>query len=78
MEESPTALQKYWWQENPSNAFVSLAFSNECRSDDHIVFQLLLAMFAEAEALSLQFSGISIPAYVVSILSTPGTKINFK
>jgi len=30
------------------------------------------------EALSLQFSGIWIPAYVVSIPSTPGTKNSFK
>ena len=30
------------------------------------------------EALSLQFSGISIPAYVISIPCTPGAKNSFK
>jgi len=30
------------------------------------------------KALSLQFSGISIPAYVISIPCTPGAKNSFK
>jgi len=39
---------EYWGQENPSDTFVGLALTNGCGSDDNIIFQLLLAMFAEA------------------------------
>ena len=35
-------------------------------------------LLSALKALSLQFSGVSIPAYVVSILSTPATKSTFK